>query len=77
MEIEILWKEFVLVDDTSQLSERDGYEADREYKIRTIVAESRKKYLIDWEDDEQTGETFEPTWEPKAYANQLAIEDWK
>ena len=32
------------------------------YKVRDIIKESRTKYLIDWEDDPDTGEKFEPTW---------------
>lgn len=41
------------------------------------MQENRRKYLIAWEDDEVTGEKFEPTWEPKEYANELAVRDWK
>lgn len=50
---------------------------DREYKVKQILQENRRKYLIAWEDDEVTGEKFEPTWEPKEYANELAVRDWK
>jgi len=36
------------------------------YKIRDIVAENieggRKYYQIDWEDDPETGESYEKTW---------------
>ena len=49
----------------------------REYKIKSIVDESDTKYLISWEDDEVTGESFSDTWEPKRNANQEAIDDWE
>lgn len=37
-------------------------EAETEYKIRDIIDEDSARYLIDWENDSQTGESFEPTW---------------
>lgn len=49
----------------------------RVYKLRSILDESRGRYLIEWEDDEVTGESYEPTWEPKRNANKVAVEDWK
>ncbi|RMY05289.1 hypothetical protein D0868_06489 [Hortaea werneckii] len=49
----------------------------KEYKINTILAENERQYLIDWADDEETGEHYEPTWEPKRFANREAINDWK
>ncbi|KAK5164626.1 uncharacterized protein LTR77_009832 [Saxophila tyrrhenica] len=49
----------------------------KEYKIRSIIGETTNQYHISWEDDEQTGESFEDTWEPKKHANRLAIEDWE
>ena len=51
------------------------YEA--EYVIRTILKERPDAYLIDWEDHAVTGEKYKPTWEPKANANKLAIDDWE
>ena len=33
--------------------------------------------MISWESDEETGEKYAPTWEPKQNANQEAIEDWE
>ncbi|EME43472.1 hypothetical protein DOTSEDRAFT_54274 [Dothistroma septosporum NZE10] len=48
----------------------------KEYKLRAIIDETKTKYLIDWEDDSETGEKYEPTWELKANANKLAKEDW-
>ena len=49
----------------------------REYKLKSIVGENAKEYLISWEDDEITGEVFVDTWEPKRNANRQAIEDWE
>jgi hypothetical protein len=50
---------------------------EKEYKLRSIIAERPGQYLIDWEDDEETGEPYEPSWEPKANANRQAVADWK
>jgi hypothetical protein len=44
---------------------------------REILKEKGKKYLIAWEDHPETGEKFEPTWEPKKYANAELVEEWK
>ncbi|KAI7528070.1 hypothetical protein KC331_g15947, partial [Hortaea werneckii] len=30
----------------------------KEYKINTILAENERQYLIDWADDEETGEHY-------------------
>jgi hypothetical protein len=49
---------------------------DKTYKVRSILDESKTSYKIDWEDDSVTGEKYDPTWEPKANANQAAIDDW-
>ena len=49
-----------------------------EYLAREILKEDKKKgYYIDWEDDPITGESFEPTWEPKGCANKVLIADWE
>ena len=47
------------------------------YKVKNIIGERKRTYLIDWEDDQVTGEQFKPTWEPKAFANEEAIADWE
>ncbi|MCJ1434337.1 hypothetical protein MMC27_003704 [Xylographa pallens] len=47
------------------------------YKVRDIINEKGSKYLIDWEDDPETGEKYQPTWEPKSYANAEAVAAWK
>lgn len=45
------------------------------WAVKNIIAESDGKYLIDWED--AGGKSFEPTWEPKKYANEEAVRDWE
>ncbi|MCJ1380751.1 hypothetical protein MMC17_003860 [Xylographa soralifera] len=47
------------------------------YKVRDIINEKGSKYLIDWEDDPETREKYQPTWEPKSYANAEAVAAWK
>lgn len=49
----------------------------KEYKVKNILKEKNGYYLIDWEDDEVTGERYAPTWEPKRNANKEAVADWK
>jgi hypothetical protein len=53
------------------------FDPEREYKVKSIVAETKDEYLISWEDDEITGESFIDTWEPKENANKEAVDDWK
>ncbi|KAK4501441.1 hypothetical protein PRZ48_007250 [Zasmidium cellare] len=50
---------------------------ERLYKVRSILEERDDEYLIDWEDDEETGEKFEPTWEHKSNANRAAVEEFE
>ncbi|KAI9771071.1 MAG: hypothetical protein M1839_002968 [Geoglossum umbratile] len=50
---------------------------DKLWTVRAIQAEKGNKYLIDWEDDPVTGESYAPTWEPKANANKEAIDHWE
>ncbi|MCJ1390188.1 hypothetical protein MMC18_003046 [Xylographa bjoerkii] len=47
------------------------------YKVRDIINEKGAKYLIDWEDDPETGEKYQPTWELKSYANAEAVAAWR
>lgn len=47
------------------------------YDLRDILDESETHYLIDWEDDKVTGETYTPTWEPKSFVEQDAIVLWE
>ena len=54
-----------------------SFDPEKEYKIKSIIDEDNKCYLISWESDEETGEKFDPTWEPKANANLEAVKDWK
>ncbi|KAI9880921.1 MAG: hypothetical protein M1830_009989 [Pleopsidium flavum] len=46
------------------------------YTIKSIIKEKKGRYLIDWEDDPNTGEKFKPSWEPRRHANASAIADW-
>ncbi|KAF7185315.1 hypothetical protein HII31_13294 [Pseudocercospora fuligena] len=48
-----------------------------ECHIRSILDETATKYHIDWADHPITGESYQPTWEPKSNANQAAIDDWE
>ncbi|USW54650.1 hypothetical protein Slin15195_G079690 [Septoria linicola] len=50
---------------------------EKKYKVRSIIDERSSHYHIDWESDSDTGGSCESTWEPKSYANQLAVEDWE
>jgi hypothetical protein len=62
----------------SQESREKQTSNNREYSAREILKEDKKKgYYIDWEDDPITGESFEPTWEPKGCANKALIADWE
>ncbi len=47
------------------------------YEINDILDETKTRYLLDWKDDPVTGESFQPTWEPKSYANEEAVADWE
>ncbi|KAK4964247.1 hypothetical protein LTR66_012394 [Elasticomyces elasticus] len=47
------------------------------FQIRRILKENKTQYLIDWEDNYETGEKYDPTWEPKANANEAAIAEWE
>ena len=57
------------------------YDEDEYYKVRTVLDERivRKKveYLIDWEDNERTGQKYTPTWEPKENLTERALADWE
>jgi len=52
---------------------RDSFE----YLVKAILAETSRKYLIDWEDDALTGEKYLASWEPKENANQEVVDDWE
>lgn len=60
---------------TGELSDQE----DEEYfAAKNILDERAGKYLIEWEGtDPQTGESYEPTWEPKSNATQALISEWK
>lgn len=50
---------------------------DQYYALRAIVDETATHYLIQWEDDAETGESFENSWEPKANATADAVATWE
>ena len=45
--------------------------------LSIFLAEKQGRYHIEWEDHPVTGKTYKPTWEPKANANQEAIDSWE
>ncbi|KAF2091077.1 hypothetical protein K490DRAFT_53993 [Saccharata proteae CBS 121410] len=46
------------------------------YSARKILKENKAKFLIDWAPNSQTGEVYEPTWEPKKNANTSLVTEW-
>ncbi|KAJ5853466.1 hypothetical protein N7534_006009 [Penicillium rubens] len=59
----------VVISDSSESS--DGSDSDeQEWPIKCILRETDTEYLIDWEGP------YEPTWEPKENASELAIQVW-
>lgn len=55
------------------------FDPNKDYLVERIIREDKKlkKYLIAWADDPETGEKFEPTWEPRRNANQVAVQEFK
>lgn len=53
------------------------YDENQLFDLRDILEESETHYLIDWADDKVTGETYDPTWEPKSFVEQDAIVAWE
>ncbi|KAF7927928.1 hypothetical protein BELL_0059g00060 [Botrytis elliptica] len=51
------------------------------YEINGILDERKSgkitKFLIDWKDNPETGESYEPTWEPYANVTEAAIYGWE
>ncbi|CAG8900300.1 unnamed protein product [Penicillium egyptiacum] len=59
----------VVIGDSSESS--DGSDSDdQEWPIKCILRETDTEYLIDWEGP------YDPTWEPKENASELAIQVW-
>jgi len=59
-------------------NESQKTDSQQEYSARAILKETKKKYLIEWEGiDPKTGEAYKPTWEPKSYANEALVQDYK
>lgn len=56
---------------------RHSFATDEIFAVKSILDESSDKYLIDWEDDPVTGRSYSPTWEPKANANDAAVNAWE
>ncbi|KAJ5795214.1 Histone deacetylase complex subunit 2/3 [Penicillium paradoxum] len=56
----------VIISDSSDNSESD----DQEWPIKCILRETETEYLIDWEGP------YDPTWEPKENASELAVLVW-
>jgi len=50
---------------------------EQEFPVRDILDEDETRFLIDWEDNETTGEKYEPSWEPKEEVGRAAIEAWE
>ncbi|CAK4017033.1 unnamed protein product [Lecanosticta acicola] len=63
--------------DKATAQPQEDFDPQQEYKIKEILKEDRRYYLIAWEDHEATGESYKPTWEPKANANEAAVADWR
>ncbi|KAF7942881.1 uncharacterized protein EAE97_006335 [Botrytis byssoidea] len=51
------------------------------YEINGILDDRKSgkitKFLIDWKDNPETGESYEPTWEPYANVTEAAIYEWE
>ncbi len=52
-------------------------QTESEFNARCILKETDDKYLIDWEDDSQTGAKYSPTWEPKENASSVLRANWE
>ncbi|KAJ5462701.1 Histone deacetylase complexsubunit 2/3 [Penicillium sp. IBT 31633x] len=51
-------------------SSGDSESDDQEWPIKCILRETESEYLIDWEG------AYDPTWEPKENASELAVQVW-
>lgn len=49
----------------------------QEWPARRILAETARKYLVEWEDNSQTGERYDPTWEWKKGVSKGLVQEWK
>ncbi|KAI3128692.1 hypothetical protein CBS147326_6717 [Penicillium roqueforti] len=59
----------VVISDSSESSDGSDLD-DEEWPIKCILRETDTEYLIDWEGP------YDPTWEPKENASELAIRVW-
>jgi hypothetical protein len=62
---------------SSQHHPHGEFDADKEYTVRNILAETKTHFLIDWEDDPVTEEHYAQTWEPHANVTADTIADWE
>ncbi|KAL1650334.1 hypothetical protein SLS58_001151 [Diplodia intermedia] len=51
--------------------------ASQEWAAQGIVHEDEHHYKIAWEDNPKTGEVYQDTWEPKAFASEAMVKDWE
>ncbi|EGO54322.1 hypothetical protein NEUTE1DRAFT_140637 [Neurospora tetrasperma FGSC 2508] len=56
-------------DESEEESEDEAYDPMQLWEVRDIIAEQvdsdgQLQYLVDWEDNPETGEKYDPTWEP-------------
>ncbi|KAF2179844.1 hypothetical protein K469DRAFT_673661 [Zopfia rhizophila CBS 207.26] len=66
-------------DPEHRTKEGEGEGSQQDYwKANCILQETKTKYLIEWAGvDPSTRKPYEPTWEPKANANNDLKEEWK
>ncbi|KKY16209.1 putative chromo domain-like protein [Diplodia seriata] len=63
---------------TNTKKQNAAAQSDETYVARAILEEDAKRgYLIDWAGLDGNGEPYEPTWEPKSYANAALKREWK
>ncbi|KAL0265144.1 hypothetical protein SLS55_001103 [Diplodia seriata] len=51
--------------------------AGQEWAAQGIVHEDEHHYKIAWEDNPKTGEVYQDTWEPKAFASEAMVKEWE
>ncbi|GAA5992317.1 hypothetical protein JCM10908_000422 [Rhodotorula pacifica] len=59
--------------------EDDAVSADSQgfWEAEAILDEDKARYLIAWKGTDSDGKPWQPTWEPKANANQTLVQSWK
>lgn len=61
---------------TTEYETDDEAQSTQEWPARRILAETARKYLVEWEDNSQTGERYDPTWEWKRGVSAGLVQDW-